>query len=129
MKHWLWILVVSLVLSAAFLLYNFKDSIIANRHRLVEVEWQLPIGRPALLDEALALEGLAVALRASAQESNAWKPLPISIEAPESVLRIRPSSGSGVIVLGKSNSSQQLFVNFELNVTNRLLKMAVSRGK
>jgi len=119
--------VVLLVLGA--LVYEYGGRLVMQRHQVAFFQWKLPPDKPATLSDNLALEGIESALRASSRDPASWKPVPIDKVQPGSLIRKGQNPNAGLVVLTNTSSASQLYARVELDVTNRALKVAISRPK
>lgn len=111
------------------LIYEYGGNLLTQRHRVEDFQWKLPTDKPATLSDSLAVEGIALALRASSRDVVGWQPVPVAPESAASVLRKGQNPNAGLVILTNATSAAQLYARVELDVTNRALNVAISRPK
>jgi|SRR5688572_6030434 len=117
-----------LALVIGVLLYRFAGDVLASRHRVSRLTWNLPSNQPAMLSDSLALEAIRMAFKNSSYDPALWQPV-IADEASGSIWRRPYSTNAGSILLSNKNSGKKLYASIELDVTNRIMKVDIVRSK
>ena len=122
-------LIAAIIFMLGFLVSKYGDRWVTQPHRAVDFKWKLPPDKALTLSDSLAMEGIELALRSSSREHEGWQSIPVGRELTASILRRRGSDNEGMVILTNRNLPAQLYARVELDVTNRILNVAISRPK
>ncbi len=111
----------------ALVFYKYGGSALNNRYRIAEYEFQIPKDAPPMLAENLVLRGVVEALQTNRFDVTNW--IPIRRESDGAILRIGKNTNSASITLTNQTHRGYLFAHVELEATNRILKIVLSRSK
>jgi hypothetical protein len=123
-------IIVTALLALGLLAYVFGDRLLDRRFRVVYFQWKLPPEKAAILSDSLAVEGIQAAFRASSRNPADWRPVPVAPQsAAANVLFLYTNTNEGEVMLTNGTTGKRLFARVELDVTNRVLSVDISRAK
>jgi hypothetical protein len=124
------VLLAAVLFVFAALLYIFGGRLLTSRYRVAEFKWKLPTGETGVLSEDLALKGINLTLSNNAYDPLLWMPTTDNAHPEMGILQRNPrNSNSARILLTNRTSSARLRANLEMDMTNRVLEVVISRPK
>jgi hypothetical protein len=129
MKRFVLIATAVLLLALGLTVFKYGDRWLTERRRVADFQWKLPPDKLSMLSESLAMEGINAALRANAQDPTNWQAVPTWKDSPEILRRNVVDPNAAGVTLSNRNSGEKLSARVELDPTNHVLNIAISRPK
>jgi hypothetical protein len=129
MKKLILIAIGGLLLLVGIIVSRFVDELMIERFLVVEHQWKLSQDDPMILSEGLAVEGINLAMRENDQDPANWQAVPTWKDSPGILRHNVKNPSAGTITLSNLTSGSKLIATIELDQSNRVINILISRPK